>query len=407
MTPSPKLRPRGILATVSFVGVVLLLAADVHAGKPAIRIISDAKGRPTSFEATGISKAQLATLSAVDLSEGSGLRLLSLHVAEAGKAVDSQPILGTYEVRDSALRFTPRFSLRTGLNYHVVFRPDAKLVKSDTIEQANLCRQEYRGQVVDLDVAIPNEANAKPTEITQVYPSGSVLPENQLKFYLHFSAPMSRNEAYQHIELLKADGTPVDLPFLELGEELWDGSGKRLTVLFDPGRIKRGVKPREDLGPALEDGHEYTLVIHSDWNDVAGNPLAKSFRKTFRAGPPVATALDTATWKVSAPRADSKAPLAVTFPRPLDHALLERTFSVVNPKGLDVRGRVTIRDTERRWVFQPEQPWSAGAYTIVVDTVLEDLAGNRIGRPFEVDQTGPIEKRLEVETVSIPFHIGH
>ena len=50
---------------------------------------------------------------------------------------------------------------------------------------------------------------APTTRVDHVYPSADVLPDNQLKFYLHFSAPMRRGEAWQHIHLLKQDGQPV------------------------------------------------------------------------------------------------------------------------------------------------------------------------------------------------------
>ena len=52
-----------------------------------------------------------------------------------------------------------------------------------------------------------------PTVVTQVYPTADRLPENQLKFYLHFSAPMSRGDVYKHIKLLDDKGKPLDLPF--------------------------------------------------------------------------------------------------------------------------------------------------------------------------------------------------
>ena len=75
----------------------------------------------------------------------------------------------------------------------------------------------------------------------QVYPSADRLPENQLKFYLHFSAPMSQGDCYRHIKLLDARGKAVDLPFLELDQELWDPTGTRFTLFFDPWRIKRAI----------------------------------------------------------------------------------------------------------------------------------------------------------------------
>jgi hypothetical protein len=60
----------------------------------------------------------------------------------------------------------------------------------------------------------------------------------------------------------------------------------RLTLFIDPGRIKRGVLPLEEVGPSLEAGKSYTLVIDREWIDGSGNPLQESFEKTFKVGPP-------------------------------------------------------------------------------------------------------------------------
>ena len=32
----------------------------------------------------------------------------------------------------------------------------------------------------------------------------------------------------------------------------------------------------------------------------------------------------------------------------------------------------------------PNEPWTPGSYTVIALAILEDLAGNRIGRAFEV-----------------------
>ncbi len=129
---------------------------------------------------------------------------------------------------------------------------------------------------------------------------------------------MSRGEAYSHIRLLNAAGRAVADPFLELNEELWSGDGRRFTLLFDPGRIKRGLKPREEVGPVLEAGKSYTLVIDRQWPDAHGNPLAGEFRKSFRAGPPDQESPSPRDWKIQAPAAGTRHPLEVSFPEPLD-----------------------------------------------------------------------------------------
>src|SRR5581483_747984 len=131
-------------------------------------------------------------------------------------------------------------------------------------------------------------------------------PENQLKFYFHFSAPMKQGEAYEHIHLLNEAGKPIELAFLELGEELWDPSGKRFTLFIDPGRIKKGLKPREDLGPVLEEGKSYTLVIDRDWKDAEGEALKESFKKTFRAVAADETPPEPKTWRLEAPAAGGR-----------------------------------------------------------------------------------------------------
>ena len=98
----------------------------------------------------------------------------------------------------------------------------------------------------------------------EVFPSAPELPSNTLKFYIHFSAPMSRGEASRHIHWLDKSGKPTGLPFL-IADELWDSEQQRLTLFFDPGRIKRGIDANEKFGPPIREGEEYTLVIDREF----------------------------------------------------------------------------------------------------------------------------------------------
>ena len=133
--------------------------------------------------------------------------------------------------------------------------------------------------------------------------------------------------------------------------------------------------------------------------------MREAFKKKFRAGPPVESAIETATWKLLAPPAGSTATLKIRFPRPLDHALVQRTMTVADPGGQEPAGRVTVGDEERLWEFLPEKGWKAGKYQLVIDTALEDLAGNRIGEQFEVDRVGDLEKSVRTEFVRLPFEV--
>jgi hypothetical protein len=301
------------------------------------------------------------------------------------------PVAGSYRTEDGKVCFTPLFPLTPGVRYRAVFDPRA-LEESGT------------GSRQEKTVELPRPATP-PASVEAIYPTSDELPENQLRFYIHFSAPMSRGEAYARIRLLDSAGKPIEAAFLELGEELWDPSGKRFTLLIDPGRIKRGLKPREDLGPVLEAGKSYSLVVDRDWPDAQGNPLREGYRKSFTAGPPEEEPIDPAQWHLAAPAAGTTEPLTVTFPRPLDHALLHRLVWVRGPAGDRLAGQVRVSDHERRWQFTPQQPWQAGSHQLVIDTTLEDRAGNRVGEPFEVDVFKPIERKVETKTVQVPFAI--
>ena len=205
---------------------------------------------------------------------------------------------------------------------------------------------------------------------------------------------MSRDEAYEHIRLLHADGKADERAFLELPQELWDPEGKRLTLFLDPGRIKRGLKPREDLGPVLEAGGQYTLAIDSEWKDAKGNPLKETYRKTFRVLPPEETQPGPRTWTIEAPEeAGAASPFVLTSRTPLDRALMRRMLWITDAKGVKVSGKVEVTQQEKCWRFTPATPWKSGRYYLVADTRLEDLAGNSIAQPFEVDVFHPIERR--------------
>src|SRR6185503_2221620 len=101
-------------------------------------------------------------------------------------------------------------------------------------------------------------------------------------------------------------------PFLPLDTAFWNAARTRFTVFFDPGRVKRGVRPNEEMGRSLTEGRSYTLVVSREWRDANGLPLKDDFRRTFRVGPPDERPLDTSTWRLQAPRAGTRDPVTVT-----------------------------------------------------------------------------------------------
>jgi hypothetical protein len=298
------------------------------------------------------------------------------------------PMLGSYSLEAGAVVFRPRFPLAVGARYRAVYRPPG-------------------GAATEAWFDGPAAAVTPPTSVTHVYPTTGVWPANQLRFYIYFSAPMRRGGVWRHIRLLDENGRVVPLAFLEIDQELWDPSNQRLTVLFDPGRIKRGVEPERDIGPPLATGRRYSLAVDRDLPDANGRPLAAEFRKQFRGGTPVRSAIDPQDWRLSPPPANSGQPLEIDFPRPLDYALLEHAFTVraTSDPAVEVAGAAAIDKAETRWRFTPARKWTAGDYELTVDPALEDLAGNRVTRPFEVDLNKPSRSPLTNNPARLRFHI--
>jgi hypothetical protein len=85
----------------------------------------------------------------------------------------------------------------------------------------------------------------------------------------------------------------------------------------------------------------------------------------------------------------------------LDHAVLIRSLRI---DGIDGNAEVSVN--ESRWSWTPTEPWRAGAYELIALSVLEDLAGNQIGKAFEVDVFERIESPDDVsETHRVPFTV--
>ena len=320
--------------------------------------------------------------------------------AETAEGLDWRklpPVQGSYRVTNNHLIFEPLFALQAGVNYHAVFNPS----------KAGLLPEGTSFDVIEATLRLERPRAMPETIVSQVYPTANSLPENLLKFYLHFSAPMSQGNVYSHIHLLNARNKKIDLPFLEVDEELWNPDGTRLTILFDPGRIKSGLLPRDQDGPVLQKGQSYTLKIDATWPDAAGAPLKKGFTKKFIVAAPDVEIPSPARWKMTAPEADSINPMTLDFPEPLDHALLQRLLWIEDAGKHAVEGQVQVRNSERQWTFVPSREWKDGDYRVVIRTGLEDLAGNNVARPFEVDRVQRPEDEFIPDYVTLDFKVGN
>jgi hypothetical protein len=205
------------------------------------------------------------------------------------------------------------------------------------------------------------------------------------------------------MRLLDEKGKPLAGVFLP-GEELWDPRFQRLTMTFDPGRIKRGLTSNQSMGPPMVEGKRYTLAIDRDWPDARDVPMLEGFRKSFRSGPEERTRPDPKQWRFAAPKAGTLGALTVDFPKPMNYVLLQRMLHVAGGHA-GIAGTVAVERQETRWIFTPRQPWNAGDYRLAVDTAIEDLAGNSIALAFDIDVFDRVSEHITSSTMALPFSI--
>ena len=374
----------------------LLALGPVAAGAdPTARLVSSKPTQPPVIEIAGLAKADLDALAAAKLAAAEWPAVARV-VVDDGKPADvakKQAVAGDWSVAGGALRFDPLYPLAPGVTYRVF------------CDLSAAPRAKLKGAPLVLTVAVPKPPPGPRVGVLAVFPSANRLPENTLRFYVHFSGPVARGDVYKHFKLVRDDGEQVLRPFLELDEELWSADGSRLTLLFDPGRVKRGLVPREEDGPVLEEGRGYTLTIDASWQDAEGRPLKASFTKSFSVFAPDEEPVTPDEWKLVAPRAGSDAPLTVRLSKPHDRALLQRVLWVVDASGVRVEGTLTVGGGERVVAFAPSKPWAKGNFKLMIDASLEDICGNRVGEPFELDPLKPTPLKPKVKFAERAFAV--
>ena len=379
------LRPlRAAVVTGLFVTAAACGGSE-RASSPEIRLTTPRDGGPAYIEVLGLSDDGLDAIAGAGYTPEQWADVLRVAVAP-----EAAPMLGSYSIDDGALRFTPAFPLDPGREYHVRFDPTR--VPGGAA-----------GPVV-ARVSRPAVDAAPSTTVTRVYPTGDVVPENLLRMYVEFSAPMGRPSGIEHMKLLNGSGVEIPGAILPLDYEFWSPDHRRFTVFFDPGRVKDGILPNRELGRPLQDAGAMTLVISREWRDEHGLPLKDDYRRTYRVTAADTKPLDTASWTIQPPAAGQRGLLMVTFPEPLDHGLLMRALGVTR-NGASVAGDITVDRDETRWNFTPREAWKAGAYELIALDILEDLAGNQIGRAFEVDKFETVDKRSDPQTLRLPFRV--
>ena len=296
--------------------------------------------------------------------------LLSVFVKNEKGEYVSNAIQGRYRIDGAYLIFTPYFPFESGMAYIVKIQND----NSDSI---------YSYQ----SFQIGKKKSVEMAEVISIYPSASQLPENLLRFYIYFNTPMKKGQALKHIHLTDTAGNIDNHAFMEFKQELWSADGKRLTILFDPGRIKRGVSTNMLRGPALLKGEHYKLSISGTWQDVYGQVLSINTTKEIEVVNAYRHHIKINEWMTEKPTANSYHTLTIHFDRIMDHALIQSMIKLVDAEENPVAGYWEILEKERLMQFIPEKKWEKGSYQIMIDRRLEDVAGNNLQNLLDYHKT--------------------
>ncbi|HET7012476.1 MAG TPA: hypothetical protein VFI65_01105 [Streptosporangiaceae bacterium] len=240
-------------------------------------------------------------------------------------------------------------------------------------------------------------------EVAGIYPTSARVPRNLLRFYVWFSAPMSEGHAAGQVWLADDNGSAIPDALLPVDYELWDPSRRRLTVLLDPARIKRGLISHTEIGYPLRVGEPVVVVVGSGFRDAQGLPILAGTQRRYQVGGDERRHVEPRSWPLTVPRAGIMEPVRVDFERPLDHGLLTRCLLVTGPGGDLIDGAQRIGPQESSWQFVPRQAWAPGPHQLIVDPDLEDLAGNSVSRVFDRDLARPEDQPRQARPVLLTF----
>jgi hypothetical protein len=287
-----------------------------------------------------------------------------------------QPLFGSVTKRHGTLTFVPTVPFIEGTTYRI----EHKVGNGTTAQfQVTLERKDFVQTFVSLS------------------PDASSLPANTLKLYLDFTEPMEHGVFLIHTKLWKQSGQEVTGAFRE--SELWSPDGKRLTLMFHPGRQKTGVNLNVDEGPVLIAGESYQLTISGRWRTVKGDFIGIDGKFHFAATAADHSQPDPEKWQLKAPKAGTREPLQIITDELFEPQIFQRALKL----NLAGTAQTELLPTDLiSWTFTPEKPWQPGRHEINIDPELEDLAGNSIAKPFEIDLTAP---KPVAKTTRLHFHL--
>ena len=287
----------------------------------------------------------------------------------------NSPILGSFSEKDGYISFTPVIPFSNAHEFGIAYK---------------------KKQITSFKVGTPRAK--KVPELLVIHPWHDTVPVNILKMYLEFSQPMQHvGSPLDFITVFdKTDKLEVD-PFLDIEAELWNKNRTRLTLWFDPGRIKTDLIPNREKGLPLKQGHSYIITIDKKWKSANGVPLAQLYSKTVHVVGKDMKSPNPGNWTIASPKKNTKSLLKIDFNEILDPILALESIKLFHGD-IPLSGNLKLSNKGKTMLFEPSDFWKAGHYSILIHPILEDLAGNNLHNLFDADLRNP-NKNNEMVTV--------
>jgi hypothetical protein len=302
---------------------------------------------------------------------------------------NSITVSGRYDVFENSISFTPRYPFAAGTIYEAKFQ---------TAQLSKNFNEVYLPAVVDetlmLEFEIAKEITTS-ARVKEIYPTTNIIPENLLKFHIAFSSPMQVGEVYRRVKLVDSNNREIEKAFLVVDQEFWDDEMKLVTILLDPGRIKRGLKGNQEMNTPLQANLEYTLVIDQQWKNIEGRMLESNIEKKFHTVAADRTSPTKNSCKLSFPKTLYD-PLIIEFNELMNITTLHNSIKVEDSNGKEIAGDIIVLDRETGIQFKPKGAWESDTYVVRINPLTEDLAGNNFNRVFDEDITEDKSKKEDL-----------
>ena len=218
---------------------------------------------------------------------------------------------------------------------------------------------------------------------------------------------MSEGFVAEHVHVVDAETRePLDRSALADGTR---ALGPRADARDRPVRSgaasSAALAPHREAGYPLREGVAVEVVVDDGFADAEGRPLAGACHRRYRVVGDVRRRIEPDEWEVRGSRRPARAiPWSFDSIAPSTTRCSSAASTVVDADAGPVSGRIVIPAGERSWEFTPLEEWRDAGYVLVVDTMLEDLAGNSVARVFDRDLADADHTPIAARTVTLDFH---